>query len=1154
MKTIRPDRAGTLKLCILGSAFSFPIKMMSRLRIAEYATKSCFFTPNGEHEFDGMQDDQLYQNYVEPLRGLISISVTTEAPAKFAYEVYNRKEDDVVEDDGKRRVWIMNMGTARAYCTEPEQYDSRRNNCIGFREHSFTNRLFRVDDSHYSGARQNKKHLTAQVKLLDGLYAKSITHPEDPTDDDYIMLMINMTHKLMGKTVTNVVRLRQLVSFGRDLLQRMREIPDIDLDQTLALSRTFFVGTGANYTRISPELQFPTTAIAPTEEPFTPSPPVLSPPSPQVAATPFLSPPALSPPSPLASSPPQQQPPPSSSSLAPQANVPPLVNVDIVEDYEESNLGSQPLMDERQQQAVAEAHRRQEEQQHHIPILSSPPSGSGGGMAEEEMRMAEKERGEGGGDDGGGAFETGGEAEEEQEEEEEALERQAPYMPAELAEMLQLGERERRSELGMRQIGDIDTTVRRTSAAVRGRGGRRLGSMRGTETIPRQDLYQQCMRGSPAANDPGCYGGDIQLQLCTDADPNECDFRKVKVPNNYANVTNEAVVEKHLYYFRSPSFKKLQFHLGRCRVRFGSAANMITRYSKLALTRHFLPFKGFHSSFDTDDNGDVVNEVNVVNYNDALATNFSLVKPHVCTFKDNLSMFSVETLNLVSFPTFALFKRMINTLTMMYTGSFTEVGMLGGVPNVQVQFSAYENKVSEPSTPVPIQAMCTRLPFVGYQLQSNHIVMTNVFMKQVVADNSLLIPANTSTPQSMFYQSPMEVLTFGLGTAKSAKYYVNSPFFTKDHTRADAVIPSPQYINDKLLRTYDRQYGRGVGFLSVSIDNLKMAALVYHVRMFVTLCRMLSRGYTTVNDVPAVEAAQEMQQMRMFFLTDFEHRMLCLAFAAMSQFRDDHFAHDTESKINFSLEMSASKQKYITFMTELLLQYHYYIASISKRNRTTMMSVSTNTPDQNVEVFRKRMQELLQAHVFANSFQPHTLVRIPDRQEMETMLENIQTHQQTVKTLSTEAAMGDLFHRQQTPIPSTERQASETDATQVAFYASTRLANTAKTILKSTLNVALYAAMQTEAMKDVMCNLITLTLSAYEDARRVHNVLVDLYKQHKITEELIDVIKTDIVNERTASLTDVKRDVNAYAAFYTPVVKGLGDVFVEALGNESALL
>lgn len=1143
MKTIRPDRAGTLKLCILGSAFSFPIKVMSRLRVAEYATKSCFFTPNGEHEFDGIQDGELYQNYVDPLRGLVYVGLTADAPIRFTYEVYNRKEDDTVQDDGKRHVWIMNAGTARAYCTEPERYDSRRNNCVGFREHSFADRLFRVDDTQYSAARQNKKHLTAQVKLLDGLYAKSVKHPEDPTDDDYIMFMINVAHRLMGKTVTNVVRLRQLVSFGRDLLQRMREVPDIDLDQTLVLSRTFFVGTGASYTRISPELQFPTVAVAPTEEPFTPSPPALSPPSPQVPATPIPSPPALSPPSPQASSPPQQQPPQAHVS-PPQAHAPPVVNLDIVEDYAESNLGSQPLMDESQQQATAEANRRQEERQ--VPLLPASP------RPQASLPQTSQTQ-EGGG--GGAAFEMGEEAAAGEEEEEGAIpEQHAPFMPAELAEMLQLGERERRSELGIRQIGDVDTTVRRTSAAVRGRGGRRLGSMRGTETIPRQDLYQQCMRGSPTMNDPGCYGGDIQMRLCTDADPNECDFRKVKVPNNYANVSNEDVVEKHLYYFRSPSFKKLQFHLGRCRVRFGSAANMITRYSKLALTRHFLPFKGFHSSFDTNDNGDVVNETEVVNFNNALSTNYSLVKPHVCTFKDNLNMFSVEALNLVSFPSFALFKRMINTLTMMYTGSFTEVGMLGGTPDVQAQFNAYENKVNTPSAPVPIQAMCTRLPFMGYQLQSNHIVMTNVFMKQVVADSALLMPANSTTPQTMFYQSPMEVLTFGLGTGRAATYYVNSPFFAKDHTRADAVIPSPQYINDKLLRTYDRQYGRGVGFLSVSIDNLKMAALVYHVRMFVTLCRMLSRGYVTVNDVSAAEAAQAMQQMRMFFLTDFEHRMLCLAFAAMSQFRDDHFAHDTESKINFSVEMSAGKQKYITFMTELLLQYHFHIASISKRNRTTMMSVSTNTPDQNVEVFRRRMQELLQAHVFANSFRPHTLLRIPEQQQVATMLENIQTHQQTVRTLSVEAAMGDLFHRQQTAMPPTERQAPEEDATRLTFYTSTRLVNSAKAMLKSVLNVAMYAAMQTEAMKEVMCNLISLTLSVYEDARRVHNTLVDLYKQHKITAELMDVVKTDIIDERTASFADVKRDVDAYVAFYAPVVKGLGDVFVDALGNESALL
>jgi len=616
---------------------------------------------------------------------------------------------------------------------------------------------------------------------------------------------------------------------------------------------------------------------------------------------------------------------------------------------------------------------------------------------------------------------------------------------------------------------------------------------------------------------PACYGGDSGIICSKDDTSHSCDYRTVKVPANFHKLDTYKKTHDYGYYMTCMQYEKLSFHLGRAKVRFAAAALAQTTYSRLALTRHFMPFVGYHSVFGIDNNGDVNPDQQIPQYNASLNGNLKLVNATRVEFSDDLNLLDISSWQWTQDISYPIFKGLINVIMSVYTGSYTDV-----VVNQAENAPVYRDHISNPYGSLVNQNLeCFRLPTRPNIMESCAIMLSNRFAKTITADNTPI-----SNIAGKYYQSPNEVLTFNAGLT----YYVNSPFFMKDPNDQNKVIPNPKYIPAKMNSSYQQQYSRGVGFLGVAIDNLKMAAIIYHLRMWFML--------QTLQNISNEDTVLAMRTSHMFFLTDFEHKMLCLVYASMTMYQKQFFDYKRATSLDYAKPQQLSEQKFTTFMTEMLLQYHMFTKRTSKKNKTNMMVFNSNSVDANMELYKSRMGDIMRVHGLAILHAPYNIqgVRAPDAMMQIEQLAINHHNSNAIRHFET---------RVRTPIPQGETLADETAIKGFTDSSVQPLMERFKLAFSVTMNAIFGAREITEADVHAMLAM----RNTQNQLAEMMSGITSLKINQKLTLETLQHITDTII----PTLTDIVNKCNDAAIVYNDnaqTYSTLGNAFVDLLSFE----
>ncbi|MDD5753500.1 MAG: hypothetical protein PHN45_01940, partial [Methylococcales bacterium] len=668
---------------------------------------------------------------------------------------------------------------------------------------------------------------------------------------------------------------------------------------------------------------------------------------------------------------------------------------------------------------------------------------------------------------------------------------------------------------------------------------KKRGQKRKVSSVARQNLYERCMLNVEPLNSDECYGGQLQGMVCGIESSSNCDFRKVKVPSNYATLDRQVDQQKYTFYLQSTPHSKILFHLGRAKVRFASAALMQTTYSKVALTRHFLPFVGYHSTFGIDSRGDVYGEHEIPGFNARLAGHFTLVNPARITFNhahdtDGIVLIDIENWKWGISPVFVIFKALVNTITMVYTGSYNGVCI-----NQDRNTPVYLNPIEQPSGNVANHPFeCFRLPNDLGTHYSSAISLINTYARSIVDDKSLV----AADELTKYYRSPDEVISMN-GTL----YYVNEPFFSK---KEDQIVANPKYINSKFYKTHQQQYARAMGFHGVALDNLKMASLIYVTNMWAMYCKLILESEPHPEHIDMKLVYGEMQRSHLFFLTDFEHRMLCLTYASMSMYRNEFFDYKYTTTLDFTKAQTMKKQQYCVFMTEMLLQYHSYNKRTSKKNKTNMMNVYGNGEEWNNQLFMDRMDDIQKAMEISNLYNPHPNTSNIDENTLNAYMEHANATMTMIRNIQQHPATLELKTRIDVPVHGGEQLSPSNDVNVLIFRTMETTFAKVKQSAKNVMNVSFGCIFGDERIKRLMVHIVRIVDRLFYDFQTFRSDVAILQMQNKITTQAYDIISNQLMPLRTTVISTAEEDIQHFLAFFEPMLTGIGDVYIDSIGNK----
>lgn len=373
-----------------------------------------------------------------------------------------------------------------------------------------------------------------------------------------------------------------------------------------------------------------------------------------------------------------------------------------------------------------------------------------------------------------------------------------------------------------------------------------------------------------------CYGGFWKVQpTAANAPTASFDLRLLVVPAIHyfpANVVFQRPDKDYNPYLMQPWHIQVLLQLARARTRFGSGANMVTRYSTRALTRHFLPFSHYLSRKVPDEEPrkpglDEFKEKDPGRYKPNIKTDETLLldpsKTALLDVNMMTNMFG-STGRLRDIHAHTGHEHEINRLVsainyvrdmmaLSYT-DFTPVDTPVDEGTLQYHFSTTNTPASSILPPDRVDHPRFPITRVADYMYPSASVLANAFVHEIIGTPPPPQgPAESAYVNMLFH--PKDV--FSDAVVGHGNYYVNHPFFSLSGTEETPLterepIPNPVYIRPYLrARTLKRvdsdeddafegvedrarhysQVQRGIGFLNTAINHFKSASLIYMANM-----------------------------------------------------------------------------------------------------------------------------------------------------------------------------------------------------------------------------------------------------------------------------------------------------------------------------------